>query len=631
MGLLKIQKQFGLWDSPITPLSLSRGIKFSDVAWDQDGTLVWLERHSERGVLVVQPDDRGAMRDLNSEYSVRARVGYGGGDFTVGHGNVFFVEANSGRIYRQSHKSGVARPVTPAFGHAASPVLSPDGRWLVFVHTYEGEDSLGIVDAEGTSWPRKLVSGNDFYMQPVWHPDGDRVAWIAWDHPNMPWDGTFLHLGSLNLDGDSLPGLENVATVTGGENASIFQPEFSPDGRALAYVSDVSGWWQIYLYDLDNGAHRQLTFAQAEHGLPGWVQGLRTYGFSPDGKHLYFLRNQESFDSLWQIDLDSGVEHRLALNEAYAGLGQIAVSPVNGTLALLASGGKQPPHVITYLRADSERVLRRGTSEELPLSAYSQPDPIQWAGLDGEKVYGLYYPPHNEHFEGIGSPPLIVHIHGGPTDQVRNVFNASAQFFTSRGYGFLEVNHRGSTGYGRSYRNMLRGNWGIHDVQDAVSGARHLVERGLVDGARLVIMGGSAGGFTVLKALEDFPGMFKAGICRYGVSNLFTLAAETHKFEARYNDTLLGPLPEAAHVYYERSPIFFVDKIQDTLAVFHGGEDTVVPVKQSDEVVASLRRRGVPHEYHVYPGEGHGFRKSETIEHFYKTAEKFLRQYVIFI
>lgn len=631
MSTSKITRQFGLWDSPITPLSLSRGMKFSDAAWDQDGTLVWLERRSERGVLVVKLNDRGAIRDLNSEYSVRARVGYGGGDFTVGHGNAFFVEVNSGRIYRQSHKSGASRPITPAFGHAASPVLSPDGRWLLFVHTYEGEDSLGIVDAEGLSWPRKLVSGNDFYMQPVWHPDGDRIAWIAWDHPNMPWDGTFLRLGRLNFEGNGLPGLENLTTVTGGENTSIFQPEFSPDGGTLAYVSDTSGWWQIYLYDLDRGAHRQLTSAQAEHGLPGWVQGLRTYGFSPDGKRLYFLRNQEGFDSLWQIDLDSGMEHRLDLDEAYTGLEQIAVSPVNGRLALLASGGKQPARVITYLSSDNERVLRRGTSEELPLSTYSQPEPIQWSGLDGEKVYGLYYPPHNERFNGVGTPPLIVHIHGGPTDQVRNVFNAQAQFFTSRGYGFLEVNYRGSTGYGRAYRNVLRGNWGIYDVQDAVSGTRYLVERVQVDEKRLVIMGGSAGGFTVLKALEDYPGMFKAGICLYGVSNQFTLAAETHKFEAHYNDTLLGPLPGAAEVYYERSPIFFVDKIQDSLAIFQGEDDVVVPRQQMDEVVSSLQRRGVPHEYHVYPGEGHGFRKSETIVHFYKTVEKFLRKYVIFV
>jgi dipeptidyl aminopeptidase/acylaminoacyl peptidase len=225
---------------------------------------------------------------------------------------------------------------------------------------------------------------------------------------------------------------------------------------------------------------------------------------------------------------------------------------------------------------------------------------------------------------------LVVRVHGGPTSQSRSNFNPQAQFFTSRGYAVLDVNYRGSTGYGRPYRNKLRGSWGIYDVQDAVSGGRFLSEQGRVDGERLVIMGGSAGGFTVLKALEDFPGAFKAGICLFGVSNQFTLAAETHKFEARYSDTLLGPLPEAASIYRERSPIFFIDQIKDPIAIFQGEEDIVVPRNQSDEVAASLQRRGVPHVYHVYPGEGHGFRKAETIEHFYQAVERFLRQYVIY-
>ena len=223
-----------------------------------------------------------------------------------------------------------------------------------------------------------------------------------------------------------------------------------------------------------------------------------------------------------------------------------------------------------------------------------------------------------------------MHVHGGPTSQGTSAFNPQLQFFTSRGFAVLEVNYRGSTGYGRDYRNMLRGSWGIYDVQDSVSGARYLGEQGKVDGSRLVVMGGSAGGFTVLKAMEDFPGFFKAGICLYGVSNQFTLAAETHKFEARYSDSLLGPLPEAAAIYRDRSPIFFADKIIDPIAIFQGEVDVVVPRSQSDEVVENLQRRGVPYIYHVYPGEGHGFRKAETIEHFYQAVERFLRQYVIF-
>jgi dipeptidyl aminopeptidase/acylaminoacyl peptidase len=250
--------------------------------------------------------------------------------------------------------------------------------------------------------------------------------------------------------------------------------------------------------------------------------------------------------------------------------------------------------------------------------------------MDGEQVHGLFFPPHNPAFEGSGVPPLIVTIHGGPTSQVKANFNPRAQFFATRGYAVLEVNYRGSTGYGRPYWEALNGMWGVYDVEDAVSGVRHLADQGLVDGSRAVIMGGSAGGFTVLQALVDHPGFFTAAVCLYGVSNQFTLAAETHKFEARYSDKLLGPLPEAADLYRQRSPIFHADRIQDPVIVFQGEDDQVVPRAQSDEIVASLERRGVPHEYHLYPGEGHGFRKTETIEHYYNAVDRFLKQYVIF-
>jgi dipeptidyl aminopeptidase/acylaminoacyl peptidase len=250
--------------------------------------------------------------------------------------------------------------------------------------------------------------------------------------------------------------------------------------------------------------------------------------------------------------------------------------------------------------------------------------------MDGGRVHGIYYAPQNPCFEGKGKPPLIVLVHGGPTSQRGGSFDGQAQFFTSRGWAVLQVNYRGSTGFGREYRDMLKNNWGIYDVEDSVSGAKHLVAAGLVDQGKLVIMGGSAGGFTVLKTLEDYPGTFKAGICLYGVANQFTLAADTHKFEERYLDYLLGELPDAAEIYKERSPIFFAERIQDPIAIFQGEEDKVVPKNQSEVIVAALVKNGVPHEYHLYPGEGHGFKKIETIEKFYSSVEEFLHQHVIY-
>lgn len=623
--------QYGLFSSPITPLSMARGLSFAEIALSPRGYLLWLENRSDRGVIVVQPLNGEGRRDLSADFAVRAKVGYGGGDFAVWQEWVYFVEATQGRIYRQSLLGGKAEPLTPAFGRAAAPTPSPDGRWLAYVHTYEDRDVIAVVDTEAKKWPQVLIEGEDFYMQPAWHPQGHHLAWIAWSHPNMPWDGTWLRLARVEENYGQFRCV-SVETIAGDEKTSVFQPVFSPDGRYLAYVAESDDWWQLWLYDLQTGAYRQLTHAPAEHALPAWIQGLRTFQFSPDGRCIYVVRNQDAQDQLVKISIESGEESHLNLDTPYTTLGQICLSEWEGEtiLAFITSASKLPPRVISVNQNGKTRVWGRAYSEEIPFDNYSAAQPIEWEGKDGETVHGLFYPPHHPTARAKGLPPLIVHIHGGPTSQVKNGFNPRAQYFATRGYAFLEVNYRGSTGYGRAYREKLRYSWGIYDVEDAVSGAKACVERGLADGNKLVIMGGSAGGFTVLKALEDYPGFFKAGVCLYGVSNQFTLAQETHKFELRYLDSLLGPLPEASAIYRERSPIYYVDRIRDPLAIFQGEEDNVVPRAQSDAVVESLRRRGVPHVYHLYAGEGHGFRKSETIEHFYKSVEAFLREYVLF-
>lgn len=642
-------RQFGTWSSPISPRSLAGTLRLDDVQWD-GATLVWLEGRGAQGVLVAQ-SGVDAPCDLTADLSVRARVGYGGGDFTVAGGQVYFA-GPGGRLYKQAFAGGSAHAITPGFGEAAAPRVSPDGKWLAFVHTYERNDVLALVDTDGRTWPRQIASGTDFVMQPAWHPQGVRLAYIAWNHPQMPWDGTELRLLTFEMNRDE-PLVSATETIAGSTTVAIFQPEFSPDGRYLSYVSDETGWNQLYLYDLANRTHRQLTTDEADHGAPAWVQGVRTYGWSGDSRSLVYIKNVQGFEELRRYDLRNGQSSRVKGLEDYTDLAQVAISSDENLVAVIASATRIPPRIVSVafgepglpprLASDpaeppsiqvivdeGARIHRRAAAENTPPAQLAEGQPVNWTGHDGETVYGLYYAPASDQFTGTGAPPLIVHVHGGPTSQARAGYSAAAQFFATRGYAFLMVNYRGSTGYGKAYMDKLRGNWGIYDVEDAATGASSLAQQGKADPARLVIMGGSAGGFTVLQSLVQKPGFYRAAVCAFGVSNQFALAADTHKFEERYTDSLLGPLPDAAALYRERSPIFHAGKIVDPIAIFQGEDDQVVPRNQSDSIVESLRARNVPHVYHVYPGEGHGWRKPETIEHYYKTVLAFLKQYVLY-
>ncbi|MFN8515062.1 MAG: prolyl oligopeptidase family serine peptidase [Chloroflexia bacterium] len=626
----KQERPFGLWPSPITPKGMAGGTRLGDVAWDSDGqTLVWLEGRSDQGVLVCADGSGDAPRDLTSDLSVRARVGYGGGDFAVARGHVYFAEASSGRLYRQALAGGRARPITPGFGHAASPVVSPEGNWVAYVHSYEGTDRIAMVDSEGRGWPQQVVSGCDFYMQPCWHerhaarlgavgPPADAVGrrgalhrhgalrgWEADDHR---------HPGDRWRPGDGdLP-----ARVLAGRG----QLRTSPMRR---------GWDNLYLYDLATGTSRALTDDRVEVGQPAWAQGMRAYAFAGDGKGILFLRNEGGFRRLCRYDpANDEIEPVRELAE-YTWLAQPIIAPGSGRLAAVGTSPTVPDRVVTAIPGKGEaRIRARSAAEDVPQADLSTPRPVTWTLETGAQVHGLYYPPASSRFTGSGLPPAIVRVHGGPTSMSTSAYNQAAQFFATRGYAVLEVNYRGSTGYGRDYMLALREAWGVADVEDVVGAARFLREEQLADGDRLVIMGGSAGGYTVWQALVHHPGVFKAGLCLYGVSNLFTLAADTHKFEARYLDSLIGPLPQTSARYRERSPIFFADQIRDPVAIFQGSIDQVVPRAQSDLIVEALRRNGVPHEYHIYEGEGHGWRKRETIAAFWTAVDRFLQEYVLF-
>jgi len=614
---------YGTWPSPIQPETLGLGKRFNDVQWNGDGTsLLWLEERSGKGVLVCR-EGEDAPRDLTETHRVDGGIGYGGGDFTAAKEFTVFAEKN-GRLYRAPIGPGEIHPITPEFGSAASPVVSPDGRRVVYVHSYETVDRLAMVDSDGREWPRILVEGADFYMQPAWHPGGEEIAWVEWNHPQMPWDGALLKTAHWP-GGKGVPGEPKL--LAGSVNVPVMQPVFSPDGRWLAALVGEGETDSLIVFDWKKGSRKVLV----EGAIlidPAWIQGIRTFGWAHDSRKIFYRRSENGFASLWSVDIETGASSQLPI-EPYTWIEQLAVSPRADALAFIGSSSSVPDRVVVW-SGGKFLVQARSNAEPISAKAYSNPAPFVWKAQNGDDVHGIYFPPTNLHSEGRGLPPAVIHIHGGPTSQCVAAYSGDAAFFTSRGYAFLAINYRGSSGYGRSYQRGLDGRWGDLDVEDAVGGARALCEKKLADPARLVIKGGSAGGYTVLNALIRYPDFFHAGVCCFGVSNLFTLAAETHKFEARYEDSLVGRLPEAAQKYRDWSPIFHVDRIRNPLAIFQGEEDRVVPPGQSASIAEALERRNVPHLYRLFAGEGHGWRKAETITAYYTEMEKFLRQHLLY-
>lgn len=624
------QRLYGLWESPISSSMMAGEKRLLDVNFSSSAdTLLWIEGRGKHSTLVAR---RGtdAPRDISGAHNVKGGVGYGGGEFDTHQDFVVFC-ARDGRLYRTGLNKGVPRPITPAFGKAASPKISPDGKWVAYVWTDSETDLLAIVDAQGRQWPQKIVVGADFYMQPTWNHNGTRLAWIAWDHPNMPWDQTRLETARIQAADKRGVKLGPIEVWTSDPDVSVQQPEFSPDGTYLAYVSDASGFGHIYTRNLETNDIVKLTQGDVDFGRPAWVQGVRHFAWSPDGTELVAVRNDRGRMALVSIPVDGSAQQYEAVAN-YESVSQPIVS-TTGTVAFIGSSPKIPPRVVSLDQAAVPRVEARAADERVPPACLAPMRPVHWTyeSSAGEvEIYGNYYAPTNPDFESQGLPPAIVMVHGGPTGQRTAAFEARNQFFASRGIAILDVNYRGSTGYGRDYQDSLRTNWGLFDVEDCVAGAKFMTDQDLANPDQLMIMGGSAGGYTVLQALADHSGVFKAGICLYGVGNLFSLAMGTHKFESRYNDSLLGPLPEASQTFRDRSPLFKADQIKDALAIYHGAEDRVVPIDQAESIAGSLRSRGIPHVYHRYDDEGHGFRKPENVEHFFDSLMEFIKENVIF-
>jgi dipeptidyl aminopeptidase/acylaminoacyl peptidase len=632
-------RPYGLWTSNLKPEDSAGDLRLSDVAWLADSsTLVWLEERSDRGVVACAPAETGVVRELTPPgLNVRARLGYGGGDFAVNRTDLYFV--SDGRIFRDPLAPGSkAIPITPASApEPACPTPSPAADSLIYIVSDGASDSLRIVDSAGFQAPETLDDAHGFYMQPRWRPSGESVAWVSWDNPNMPWEGSGLYLANLQRPRGRAR-LRSKRLIAGDPSGAVAvaQPEFSPDGRYLAYVSDETGWFNLHILDLESGLTIHAADDGAEHCQPAWTQGQRSYAWAPDGRSLYLIRSVNGFQSLARyfpgIQAFETVGGRLS---DYTVLSQIAIA-ASGAVALIASSAQRPPEVIALDAEAQLSVVRKSCARPLPKSQLSRAKPWN-SGLAGHgqpggggnhASHGLYYPPCNPNFYGTGLPPAVIRVHGGPTSQYLPGYHVETQFLTSRGFAVLELNYRGSSGYGRPYRDLLRGRWGVIDVEDLCAAGAFLAQSGLADPKRIAATGSSAGGFTVLNALIRCPDVFKAAVCLFPVCDLTETTDQTHKFERHYLRTLIGEDADPGE-YARRSPSSGAGSIRGPLALYHGADDKAVPAKQSVALAEQVQAHGGICQCTIFSGEGHGWRKSETIRAYYRSLETFLRRYLL--
>ena len=604
---------YGSWKSPISSdLIVSAVVGLGQIALDGD-EVYWVEQRPTEGGrnVVVQRSPDGRIRDRTpAPFNARTRVHeYGGGACVVHRGSLYFSNFADQRVYRQ-RGDAAPEPVTPDENlRYADGQVDPRRNRLVCVredHRRADREAVntivGIALDSGDS--RVLVSGKDFYSNPRLSPDGSRLAWLSWTHPNMPWDGTELWLAEVRSDGS----LDTARRVAGGGAESIFQPAWSPDG-VLYFVSDRTDWWNVYR--VQDGQVEPMCDTAAEFGLPQWAFGMSTYAFA-SAERLICTYTE---NGTWHLaSLDTRTKRLDELPTPYTAISGIHVA---ADRVVFSAGSPTEAACIAELDLASGQlsVLRRSSDIAIDAGYVSRPQALEFPTEHGRTAHALFYPPCNRDYTAPADerPPLVVKSHGGPTAAAGSTLSLGTQYWTSRGIAVLDVNYGGSTGYGRTYRQRLNGQWGIVDVDDCVNGARHLVEQGRVDGRRLAITGGSAGGYTTLSALT-FRDLFGAGASHYGICDLEVLARDTHKFESRYLDSLVGPYPEQQAVYRQRSPIHFTDRLSCPLILFQGLEDKVVPPNQAELMAEALRKKGLPVAHVPFAGEQHGFRRAENIK-----------------
>lgn len=599
---------YGTWRSPITATSLAESsINMRDLRV-VGTTLYWNEsRPAEKGRTVLMSDVGGRANVATpADFDVRTRVHeYGGASYLATTDVIYFSNFTDQRLYEQRGQNA-PRALTPAGYRYADCVAHPAGDVLICVredHTSgEVKNAIVAVKRSGGDAGTVLFGKSDFVAYPRLSVDGRKLAWIAWDHPNMPWDTTTLYVADLAADG-----LANVRSIAGGSNESVLEPQWDRDG-ALYFMSDRNDFWNLFVW---RGTQAQAVLAmQAEFAAPLWSLGQSNYVLSGDGSAVVRY-GVDMTDHLALLDLKSGGLREIRL--PFVGYSSIQLRGDHAVM--IATAADQTPAIISVdIRSGGFDVVRRPAATNLSAALISRAEAIEFPTAGGRTAHAFYYPPRNDGFVAPEGelPPLIVQVHGGPTGAVTAEFSSKIQYWTSRGFAIADVNYGGSSGYGRAYRERLKGQWGVVDVQDVVAAARFLGEQRKADPRRLIIRGGSAGGYTVLAALSQTD-VFRTGADYFGVSDLSALARDTHKFESRYLDGLVAPYPAGKAIYEARSPLTHLSGFKAPLLVLQGADDPIVPPNQAHMIVAALKQRGAAVAYIEFEGESHGFRKAESI------------------
>ena len=602
----------GSWTSPITASRVAAGVRPVSAPRLVDGRVLWLQGLPEEGgrLAVATSDGAGGRRIVTpAPFNARSRVHeYGGGAHAAAGDTIWFSNHADNLVYAQQGDAAPVALTADGRQRHADLELDPRHQRLIAVredHSGQGEprNTLVALALDG-SGEMTLAQGADFYAAARVSPEGRRLAWLSWNHPDMPWQGTELWLAAFADDGS----LVHSRRVAGGPSESLCQPVWAPDGK-LYVVSDRTGFWN--LYRLEVAGLVPVCPMAAEFGMPQWVFAQSSYGFAGPDEIIATCR-ENAISRLLRIDVRTG-----AATTLFTPFEDIVELRVGDGVAVVEAGSPTTPACIASISlADGAVTVLARSADDLPDgSVLSVPRAISYPSANGRTAHAFHYPPRNDGFIAPAGerPPLVVVGHGGPTGMASNTLKLATQFWTSRGFAVLDVNYGGSTGFGRAYRELLSGQWGIVDVEECIAGAQFLVAQGLADGERLAIRGGSAGGYTTLAALA-FHDVFKAGASYYGVGDLRALDVETHKFESRYSNDLLAPFPERERLYDERSPIHAADRLSCPVIFFQGLEDRVVLPVQAERMVAAMRAQGVPVAYLAFEGEGHGFRRKDTVQ-----------------